>query len=215
MSIFNIFGAPHKKPTEPVRQISINETINDIRQQIIVLEKRCSLLEEKIVLCVKTAKTKINTDKNGAVLELNKKKAFEEDINKTRNIIFNLELQLLSLESANVNKRTFDVIKNSNFVLQKTNASQDNDRVNDLMDSLDDQFEITKSISDSLSRPIGRMLDESDLSDEFDLLKEHDNTIEAILDLPEVATGKITVKAKITEEDDEEETIKKLQASMA
>jgi charged multivesicular body protein 4 len=215
MSIFNIFGAPPKKPTEPVRQMSINETINDIRQQIIVLEKRCSLLEEKVTLCVKTAKTKINTDKNGAILELNKKKAFEEDINKTRNIIFNLELQLLSLESANVNKRTFDVIKNSNLVLQKTNGSQDNDKVNDLMDSLDDQFEITKSISDSLSRPIGRMLDESDLSDELELLKEHDNTIEATLDLPEVATGKISVNPKTTDEDDEEETIKKLQASMA
>jgi charged multivesicular body protein 4 len=208
--MFNIFGKRHAPVTELKPIASPISVITDLRNQIDMLEKRQTLLDAKIEKCMETARLKINVDKKAAVVQLNKKKLYEEEQSKLSGIMLTLETQILSLESATMNKRTLDVLNKSNLCLKSTNKAQDLDSVTDLIDSIDDEMDATRNISDALSRPVGRFLDESDLSDEMAQLLQIEMPS---LALPEVANTPIRIEhVKTASEEDE---LRQLASSMA
>jgi charged multivesicular body protein 4 len=212
MNIFNIFG---KRPLPEVQSkpiMSPISVITDLRNQIEMLEKRQTLLDVKIAKCMETARLKINVDKKSAVIELNKKKLYEEELNKLSGIMLTLETQILSLESATMNKRTLDVLNKSNLCLKTTNKAQDVDSVTDLIDSIDDEMDATRNISDALSRPVGQFLDERDLADEMAQLLQKEVEIPGLA-LPEVANVPIIInESKVLSEEDE---LRQLASSMS
>ena len=195
MNIFSIFGNPKPKSiiTKPP---SPREIIIDIRNQISTLEKRSALLEDKIKQCIELAKQKAFSDKAGALAELNKKKLLEEELTKNNGTIMLLERQVMSLESNAVNQNTIAVLKKSNAFLQSTVKSEMVDNTNELLDSIEDQFDISRSISDALSRPIQILSDDSDMLGELEALKEE-------ITLPDVPTNPIPIQREKKSEETE------------
>jgi len=156
----------------------------------------------------------------------------------------NLEGQIASIETANINKETLDALKNASKAMKDIHGGMTIDKVDQTMEELEEQHAISKEIAGALTQSSGaNAVDDDELEAEFaDMQQEElDNKMlktgnvpvgDEVHSLPNVAQGErelsadvlletrtdsVLVKGKAPriEEDDEEEELKRLQAEMA
>jgi len=156
----------------------------------------------------------------------------------------NLEGQIASIETANINKETLDALKNASKAMKDIHGGMTIDKVDQTMEELEEQHAISKEIAGALTQSSGaNAVDDDELEAEFaDMQQEElDNKMlktgnvpvgDEVHRLPNVAQGErelsadvlletrtdsVLVKGKAPriEEDDEEEELKRLQAEMA
>ncbi|KAK6201694.1 mitochondrial DNA-directed RNA polymerase [Scheffersomyces amazonensis] len=147
---------------------------------------------------------------------------------KIENQVESLETQLSSIEGANLNLETMKAMKQGAAAMKQIHGEYNVDKVEDTMDDIREQVELADEISEAISRPVGsEYVDEDELDAELAALQEEEAEKEEQVKAP---TQKVTPsadklptfptvnkaqpQAAITEDDEDEEALKALQAEM-
>ncbi|KAF3929448.1 hypothetical protein AA313_de0205467 [Arthrobotrys entomopaga] len=192
-----------------------------LRGQKETLEKKETYLETKIKEEEDKARKYVTTNKNMAMNALKKKKQYETQLDSTRGSINTLDAQITSIESANLNYQTLEAMKVANTAMKAMNKKHNIDKIDDLLDSLEDQMANSNQISERIGQ-IGQtnsQVNEDELMDEFAELQQQ------VMDQQMLNAGPTPVSVPggaeknkqpaAREEEDEEEELRKLQAEMA
>jgi charged multivesicular body protein 4A/B len=162
----NLFGKK-KQPPQPARATPL-EAINNLRDNLLTLEKREEHINKKIELSVVEARQKMGkNDKNGALFALKRKKMFEAEVSKLQGARITLEAQILALESATVNIQTFQAMKGGANTMKDLRGNIEADTVDEIMDDIQEEKDIHDAISDAISRPGKDMFNDEELLDEL------------------------------------------------
>jgi hypothetical protein len=219
MFSFNLFGKKPQKSEQFVKVDNITKTIDVIsklRGQVESLEKRNNYTEVKINKLVTEIKIIANTDKKKALILLNRKNLLDQEVKKNTGMIDVIERQIISLENASVHQQVFKSMQEGNIFIKSSNANINVDKVEDLMDEIDEQKDASQAISDIFSQRVDRMYEDDDLLAQLDEYTEKELT-EPInitnIRLPEVSNNKIIIQQK-NEDQEEEEILNSLVASM-
>lgn len=216
-SFINIFGKKKvvDKVTESDKKTMI-ETIHSLKAQISLLEKRKNYIDVQIVNNCEAIKAKLaNNNRTSALILVKKNKTLEEEMVKMDSMCLTLEQQIMALESANINSEYFGAIRKGKQVIESANAKTDVDSVEKLMDDIDDQREITRSINELLMQPANGILEDEDLLKELEqyTVAVPKNTQMQFPTAPK--TMNIIKQNAVSNEADEEEELKTLIRELA
>lgn len=228
----NLFGK--KKQAAAPAPLPV-DTIKMLRDNLLVLEKREEHIQKKIELALTEAKAKsVKKDKNGALFALKRKKMYEAEVSKLQGARITLDSQILALESAAVNIETFKAMKSGANAMKGLRGDIDSDKVDDIMDEIQEEKDIHDSISEAISRPGQDLFNDEDLLEELaelEALDAEEQEVEvspahvrqqqvppSVFNLPSVPTGSVQGQAYRTPvqevESEDERALRELQASM-
>lgn len=221
----NLFGK--KKPAAAPAPVPV-DTIKLLRDNLSVLEKREEHISKKIEAALQEAKLRSSKkDKNGALFALKRKKMYENEINKLQGARITLDSQILALESAAVNIETFKAMKSGANAMKGMRGDIDAEKVDEMMDEIQDEKDIHDSISEAISRPGQDLFNDEELLDELaelDALVADEELMtsnnvrqqevpQSVFNLPTVPTTIPTTRSKATESEDDRQ-LRELEASM-
>ncbi|PGH21541.1 hypothetical protein AJ80_03101 [Polytolypa hystricis UAMH7299] len=199
--------------------------ILNLREQLDMLQKRERHLESQMAEQDTIARKNVATNKNIAKAALRRKKNHERSLEQTSAQIIQIEQQIYSIESANINHQTLQAMKNAGTAMKQIHKGMTIDKVDQTMDELREQHAINEEIVNAItSTSIGEPIDESDLVAELEDM-EQEQIDERMLNtgnvpvgdrlgaLPAAANGELKGKAT-AEEEDEEAELEKLRAEM-
>jgi len=180
-----LFG---KKKAPPPK---LSDTIQKLREALDTLDKREKHLEKQVQGAITEAKRKSKAnDKRGALFQIKRKKLFEKQIDSIYGKKSNIEMQIMALEAAASNKDVVDAIAVGNAALEAAVAATNVDRVEDLMEKVNENIALGDEVSDMVSQPIGPVMDEDLLSKELEEM-EKEMEDERLMDAPAVPSGRI------------------------
>lgn len=221
----NLFGK--KKPAAAPAPVPV-DTIKLLRDNLSVLEKREEHISKKIEAALQEAKLRSSKkDKNGALFALKRKKMYENEINKLQGARITLDSQILALESAAVNIETFKAMKSGANAMKGLRGDIDAEKVDEMMDEIQDEKDIHDSISEAISRPGQDLFNDEELLDELaelDALVADEELMtnsnlrqqevpQSVFNLPTAPTTVPTTRSKATESEDDRQ-LRELEASM-
>ncbi|KDR83792.1 hypothetical protein GALMADRAFT_236176 [Galerina marginata CBS 339.88] len=217
-SFMSYFGAGRKDPKQTAR-----DAIVGLRQQLQMIEKKEEYLQKKIDEEVKKARANAVSNKAVATAALKRKKVTEQELDRLAGSRLQLEMQVNTLESANLNAETMAAMKKASDALKVIHGNLDMNKVDATMNAVNEQRELANEISEALSNPIysGVDVDDDELNLELEELQQEElnnrlnEADHAPVHLPpgsRVAEDKTRTPAV---EDDEEAQLKELQAALA
>ncbi|KAG0144464.1 hypothetical protein CROQUDRAFT_624609 [Cronartium quercuum f. sp. fusiforme G11] len=200
------------------------ETIVELRQHLIMLEKKEDHLNKKIEDELRKAKANATTNKRAATAALRQKKLYEQELDRLAGRRMTLETQVNAIESANMNLETMQAMRRGADVLKGIHGNLNIDKVDATMDSIREQMDLTNEISDAISNPVGmgQELDEDEIKAELEELEQDElkNRLVGADSVPihspgqPIATSSRTA-AQRQQEEDEDAELKELQAALA
>ncbi|UJR35496.1 hypothetical protein I4U23_028250 [Adineta vaga] len=180
----NIFG---KKP-KPSKQPAITEqdrAILQLKQQRDRLTQNRRRIESQLDREREVAKQLLkNGHKDRALLLLRKKKMLESQMDKSENILENVERMTHDLEFAQVQVNVVNSLKQGNDELKKMNAILKLEDIEKLMEDSREAIEYQNEVSNLLSGGLSRV-DEQDVEAELDELIRNEEATQ-IGHLPDV-----------------------------
>mgnify|MGYP001030246134 CR=1 FL=1 len=200
--------------------------IVELREHISTLNKKRSHLELQISDQDGIARKNITSNKTAAKNALKRKKQYEANLLKVENQIETLENQLYSIEGANLNLETMKAMKQGAQAMKQIHGEYNVDKVEDTMDEIREQVELADEISEAISRPVGsEYVDEDELDEELAELQKEEAEKHVVPEkvaakpqenqqLPSFPTVNKTAPQATTEDDEDEEALKALQAEM-
>ncbi|KAF2399657.1 vacuolar-sorting protein-like protein snf7 [Trichodelitschia bisporula] len=200
--------------------------ILQLRGQLEMLSKREKHLQNQMEEQDGLARKYVSSNKNAAKAALKRKKQFEHALEQTQGQIMTLEREIYSIETANINKETLDAMKNASAAMKQIHGGLTIDKVDQTMEELREQHAIGEEIGEAITQSIGNQgIDDADLEDEFEQLQQEelDNKMLKTGNVPVADVGRLpsapeAIKGKAparSQEEDEEEELRKLQAEMA
>ncbi|KAF9006430.1 Snf7-domain-containing protein [Cyathus striatus] len=217
-SFMSYFGG-RKDPKQSAR-----DAIVTLRQQLQMIEKKEDYLQKKIDDELKKAKTNAVSNKAVATAALKRKKAAEAELNRLGGTRLQLELQVNTLESANLNAETMAAMKKAAGALKDIHGNLSMDKVDATMVAVNEQRELANEIAEAISNPAygNTDLDEDELQAELEELEQEqlDARLSEADHVPvHVPPGATRAQEKqrlpVALEDDEEAQLKELQAALA
>lgn len=194
------------------------KAIVNMRSHLETLNKREAHLQKLIDEQENLARRYVTSNKNLARTALKRKKTYETDLEKIQGQIDSLNTQLATIESANLNRETMKAMSQGAGALKQIHGSLNIDKVDATLDDIRDQFALSEEITEAISRPLGQEVDEDELNEELENLEQEALDAKMVnagrAPVHELPTSPQAVEQK-TEEDDEEEELRKLQAEMA
>lgn len=203
------------------------KAIVELREHIQMLSKKRNHLELQISDQEQLARKYITTNKVLAKNALKRKKGYETNLMKIENQIDSLETQLTAIEGANLNLETMKAMKQGALAMKQIHGEYDVDKVENTMDDIREQVELAEEISEAISRPVGtEYIDEDELDEELAALQAEASEAKQVQqpaqkqsvaspELPDFPTvSKNKPQAVATEDDEDEEALKALQAEM-
>ena len=109
-----------------------------------------------------------------------------------------LENQLFTLESAAMNKETFNVLRVGNDAIKQINKGITPDLIDELMDDIQETQDTSQQIQTMLNAPLQTIYEDAELLAELEGLQE-----EYILPLPSVPSAPTRLPVIVEEENDE------------
>ncbi|OJD10220.1 hypothetical protein ACJ73_09884 [Blastomyces percursus] len=210
------------------RKDAPKNAILSLRQQLDMLQKRESFLENQMAEQDALARKHVATNKNAAKAALRRKKGHERSLEQTSAQIIQIEQQISSIEAANINQETLLAMKNAGKAMKQIHSGLTIDKVDETMDELREQHALSEEIVSAItSTSIGEPLDESELEAELEGMQQQQIEEKMLKSgtvpvadqlgvLPAAANGPLKGKEKATtEEEDEEAELEKLRAEMA
>jgi len=202
------------------------DAIVDLRQHLMMLEKREDFLGKKIDDETKKAATNATTNKRVALAALRQKKLYEGELEQLSGRRLTLETQVNAIESANMNLETMNAMREGARVLKGIHGNLNIDRVDAQMDEIREQMELTSEISNAISNPVGmgQEVDEDELKAELEELEQNqlDERLAGAQSVPIHSPGVVdrlpalrTPAGRSREEEEEEEELRQLQATLA
>jgi len=216
-SIMSYFGAGRKDPKQTAR-----DAIVGLRQQLQMIEKKEEHLQKKIDEETRKARANAVSNKSLATAALRRKKAAEQELDRLAGSRLQLEMQVNTLESANLNAETMAAMKKASDALKVIHGNLDMNKVDATMNAVNEQRELANEISEALSNPIysGVDLDEDELNLELEELQQ--DVLNTRLNEADHAPVHLPPGSRVAEdkapaavEDDEEAQLKELQAALA
>jgi len=207
----NVFGKTDSRQ-------SATEAIISLREQLAVLDKKEEHLERKVEEEHRKAKTLVAAKKTaGASAALRRKKELEKQLDQLAGTRLTLETQVSALESAHFNAQTLAALSNSQRALRQIHKDLNITKVDGILDDMREQIENARSVSEAISTPLdGNTVDEDELLQELAELEQE--TLDERLSGADTVPTSQPVKTKsftVTDEEDEEEQLRQLQASLA
>lgn len=201
------------------------KAIVELREHIQMLNKKRTHLELQINDQDQLARKHLATNKAMAKNALKRKKGYEANLMKIENQIDSLETQLTAIEGANLNLETMKAMKQGAQAMKQIHGEYDVDKVENTMDDIREQVELAEEISEAISRPVGgEYVDEDELEEELAALQAEEAetnqaqkqpaTKVASPQLPEFPTVAKNKPQAATEDDEDEEALRALQAEM-
>lgn len=155
------------------------KAIIELREHINLLNKKQSHLQTQILQNENDAKKfLLQNNKTLAKNSLKRKKVYEQQLDKLQGQIDSLEQQLFSIESANLNLETMRAMKQGARAMKSIHNGIDIDKVDETMDEIREQVELSEEISDAISKPLytagslANEVDEDELDEELELLQQ-------------------------------------------
>jgi len=180
--------------------------------QIQIFHDREETLQRKIDVSIQEAKTKMaKKDKKGAMYALRRKKLFDDEMEKILNIKMTLEAQVMNIESTTQNADALNSMNNGSDVMKKI-QSRYSDKVDDLMDEIKEEMDVSKEISVTMTF-ISDSYDEDELLGELAEMEQvlpKDDKLTSLEKLPDISV--ITLPSPKSEEIKE---LKKLEVEVA
>ncbi|KAK7470708.1 ESCRT-III subunit protein snf7 [Stygiomarasmius scandens] len=211
-SFMSYFGA-RRDPKQSAR-----DAIVTLRQQLQMIEKKEEHLQKKIEEELKKAKANAVSNKAVATAALKRKKASEAELDRLAGTRLQLEMQVNTLESANLNAETMAAMKKGADALKTIHGNMTIDKVDAIMNQVNDQRALADEVAEAISNPAysGLDLDEDELKAELDEL-EQDELNERLAGAEPVPLQQPprAEPSRQQVEDDEEEELRQLQASLA
>lgn len=156
----NLFG---KKKAQKPQAPSAVQVIGRLKEAQEQLSKRQEHLErQKAATRAEGSKALKGGDKVKAKHLLMRIKAFDKQIESNYGKINNLDTQIMTLESATSDANIFDAMRMGQEHMKQTMNENQLDRVEDLMDDINEQQQIADDISNALSRPINQEMEMDD-----------------------------------------------------
>lgn len=115
--------------------------------------------------------------KNDALKILKKRKKLEKSIEFKDNILQNIETMMMSIQQADTNKTTIDVLTKASTALKEANKGISLDQIDDTICDIQDILSHNNEIEEALSRsPVcpKSIIDDQDLNDELNQLLSQD-----------------------------------------
>ncbi|KAI5477075.1 vacuolar sorting protein VPS32 [Pseudohyphozyma bogoriensis] len=198
------------------------EAIVNLREHLLMLEKKEEHLMKKIEEETRKAKANATTNKKVAMQALRQKKQHETELDSIAGRKLTLETQVNAIESANMNKETLNAIKKGSDVLKNIHGSLNVDKVDNVMEDARVQLELTNEINEAISNPgaMGIDVDTTELEDELAQMEQEElnKRLAGAEPAPLHSPGQ-TISAKspaqAIEEDEEEAELRELQAQLA
>jgi len=213
-SFMSYFGG-RRDPKQTAR-----DAIVDLRQHVQMIDKKEEYLQKKIEEDLKKAKANAVSNKAVASAALKRKKMNETELERLAGTRMQLEMQIHTLESANLNAQTISTMKKASEALKAIHGPLTIQKVDDTMVSINEQRELAQEIADTISHPLGMPFEEDDIQQELEELEQetlNERLAEADHVPIHVPSGaqKTTIAPKAVMEDDEEAQLRELQASLA
>jgi len=196
---------------------SARDAIVSMRQQLQMIEKKEDHLQKKIDEELKKAKANAVSNKAVATQALRRKKQSEAEMDRLNGQRLQLEQQINTLESANLNLETMQVMKKASDVLENIHGHMKLNDVDATMARIAEQREIANEVAEAISAPID-LVDEDDIKDELAELEQAqlDERLAGAEHVPvHIPSGAREAPRQIVVEDDEEAQLKDLQAALA
>jgi charged multivesicular body protein 4 len=202
---------------------SARDAIVSLRQQLQIIEKREEFLQKKIDEELRKAKANAVSNKTAATAALRRKKASEAELDRCAGTRMQLELQVNTLESANLNAETMAAMKKAADVLKVIHGGMTMDKVDATMAAVNEQRELANEVAEAISNPLsGNMdIDEDELKDELAEL-EQDQLNERLAGAEHapihIPAGSARVEEpghQTSDEEAQEAELKELQAALA
>lgn len=202
------------------------KAIIGLREQINMLTKKQNHLYTQIDDQDAQARKFISSDKTKARNALKRKKLLDGEAMKITSQIEALENQLRSIESANLNLETMKAMKAGASAMKHIHGGITVDKVDQTMDEIREQAEISEEISEAISRSYPTDgIDEDELEEELEALQQEEvddkllnsgtKTSAAPVSLPDAPNTSIREDKHVEDEEDEDEkALKALQAEM-
>jgi len=194
----NLFGTKKKKAPAP----KLSDSIQKLHEASENLDKRekhlVKLMEQALIEAKKKSKAK---DKRGALFNLKRKKMYEKQIDQIYGKKTNIDLQILALEGASSNKDVIVAMQAGARALQAAVAETNVDRVDEVMDDIQESMGLADELGEAISQPIGPAMDEDELSAELAEM-EGEMMDEDLLSAPSVPVKKLSAEddEKVPEE---------------
>lgn len=163
-----LFFAPEPKPN-----LNANQGLEKLEEQADMLRKRISHLQTQAQEQEQMARSFATTNKTKALAALKKKKQIDGNIQKTEATLENIESQKDMLENASANAAVFKTMSDTAKIVKQQHDNLDINKVEDIVDEMREQKEISEEISNILSQTTSKATDDEELlKDLEDLQKE-------------------------------------------
>jgi len=186
-----------------------------------MIEKKEEYLQKKIDEEMKKARANAVSNKPAATAALKRKKLNETELDRLAGTRLQLEMQVNTLESANLNAETMGAMKKAADALKVIHGNLTMDKVDATMASVNEQRELANEISETIANPLyDANVDEDELKAELEELEQDElNTRLSEADhVPVHLPPGARVEEKrtpVATEDDEEAQLRELQAALA
>lgn len=184
-----------------------------------MLNKKQIYIEKQVEKQIEVIKEHGTKNKRLSLAALRKKKQLEAQLEKIDGTLTTIEFQKEALENANTNAEVMKVMSFASKAMKSAHNNMDLDQVEDLMDEIKEQQQISSEIANAISSPVsfGAEIDEDELMKELEDMEQADldrQLLETTVptasttQLPEVPSSPLEVKAtpasrKKQEEEDE------------
>ncbi|KAF8639796.1 hypothetical protein AX17_001055 [Amanita inopinata Kibby_2008] len=218
MSSFMGYFGGRKDPKQSAR-----DAIVELRQHVLMIDKKEEYLQKKIEEDLNKARVNAVSNKQVATSALKRKKANEAELQRLSGTRLQLEMQINTLESANLNAQTMAAMKKGSDALKIIHGTLTIERVDATMSAVNEQRELANEIAETISHPAYGALDidEDELKAELEELEQEElNERLAEADhvpahIPSGAQKTTTAPRTVAVEDDEEAQLRELQASLS
>jgi len=174
-----------KKKAAPAPKLG--ESIQALREAQSNLDKREAHLQTQITQAVTEAKKKHKAkDKRGAMFQLKRKKMFEKQLEQIGGKKLSIEQQVMALEGAASNKDVLVAMKQGAQALQKAVKDTNIEKVDEVMDEINESMALAEELSEAMAQPIGPAFDEEELASEMAELDQElmEDELESVPSVP-------------------------------
>lgn len=210
----NLFGG--SAPKQP--SLSANQGLEQLEEKADMLRKRVAHIQSQIQEQENIAKQFANTNKSRALAALKKKRQLEENLKKIDGTLENIENQKDMLENASTNAAVLKTMADTAKIVKQQHDNLDINKVEDIVDEMREQKEISEEIANILSQTTTKPQDEDELLKELEAMQQEEldakllQTDKDTAALPEVPTqlpAQPVASASKKKEEDELEELKK------
>ena len=154
----------------------ISKAIDTFNETLVFLKKKVEHMNTNMEKYIKEAqRLYLLNNKQGALHQIKLKKMYEKEIRKIESIQFNIESNILHMESVSVMLETVSTLKNTSSHIQLIHKNLDIGKVEDLIENLCDQKDTSSSIETILTENSITDFSDEELLQELENYKDDDN----------------------------------------